>query len=74
MKVRARSISLEPTLNELRQVAFAQKEIIDDLVVVLRAAKEALYNVPFVGDEFDIQQSNEHMRIALDIDVVLGKV
>ncbi len=74
MKVRARSISLEPTLNELRQVAFAQKEIIDDLVVVLRAAKEALYNVPLGGDEFDIQQSNEHMRIALDIDVVLGKV
>ena len=40
----------------------------------LRAAKEALTNVPSVGDKYDQQHSDTHMRASLGIDAAIDVV
>ena len=53
---------------------FVPADTLDEVKAVLKHAKEALYNAPEVGDEYDQQHSDTHIRAILAIEAVLAKL
>jgi hypothetical protein len=44
------------------------------LIEVLRTVLDALYNVPIVGEKYDQQHSDTHMRAAIDLKVAITEL
>lgn len=46
----------------------------DELKPVFEAIRKSLYNVPRVGDKYDQQHSDIHMRTTLEIEAILNNM
>jgi len=66
-----------PSLEERRANAQFIVKACNNYYLLLNAcevALESLYNVPKVGDKYDQQHSDTHMRAILELKDVLGKI